>query len=151
MYANLVNNLDELGFTDVEPFLSDYLTKVAKDGISVQDALIAITEREIELRNHRAAQIQVSVSHFPFVKTVDGYDFNFQPSVNKNEIKDFATLRFMENAENILFLGTPGTGKTHLATAIGIEAAKHRNITYFITCHDLIQTLRSQWGRFQWH
>ena len=142
MYANLVNNLDELGFTEVEPFLSDYLTKVAKDGISVQDALTAITDREIELRNHRAAQIQVSVSHFPFVKTIDGYDFNFQPSVNKNEIKDFATLRFMENAENILFFGTPGTGKTHLATAIGIEAAKHRNITYFITCHDLIQTLR---------
>lgn len=142
MYANLVNNLDELGFTEVEPYLSEYLTKVSKESISVQDALINITDREIKLRNKRAAQIQVAVSHFPYVKSLEEYDYTFQPSVNKAEIKDLATLRFLEHAENILFFGTPGTGKTHLATALGIEAAKHRNITYFITCHDLIQTLR---------
>ena len=71
MYANLINNLDELGFTDVEPYMSDYLSKVSKEGISVQDALINITDREIKLRNKRAAQIQVSVSHFPYVKTLD--------------------------------------------------------------------------------
>ena len=142
MYANLVNNLDELGFTDVEPYLSEYLTKVSKEGTSVQDALIHVTDREIKLRNERAAQIQITVSHFPYVRTIDGFDYHFQPSVNKSEIKDLATLRFLDQAENILFFGTPGTGKTHLATAIGIEAAKHRTITYFITCHDLIQTLR---------
>lgn len=142
MYANLINNLDELGFTEVEPYLSEYLTKVSKENVSVQDALINITDREIKLRNKRAAQIQVAVSHFPYVKSLEEYDYTFQPSVNKAEIKDLATLRFLEHAENILFFGTPGTGKTHLATALGIEAAKHRNITYFITCHDLIQTLR---------
>lgn len=142
MYTQLVNNLDELGFTEVEPFLSEHLTTAAKDGISIQEALLDITNREISLRNQRAAQIQVSVSHFPYVKTIDEFDFHFQTSVSKSEIKDLATLRFLENKENILFYGTPGTGKTHLATAIGIEAAKKRNITYFITCHDLIQTLR---------
>ena len=133
MYTQLVNNLDELGFTEVEPFLSDYLTNSTKEGISLQEALLEISRREISLRNQRAAQIQVSVSHFPYVKTIEEFDFHFQNTVNKAEIKDLATLRFLENKENILFYGTPGTGKTHLATAIGIEAAKKRNITYFIT------------------
>jgi len=133
MYAKLVNNLDELEFTDIEPYLSNYLAKVAKDGTSVLEALLHISDREKTLRNHRAAQIQVSVSHFPFIKTLEEYDYHFQPSVNKAEIKDLATLRFLENKENILFYGTPGTGKTHLATALGIEAAQKRNITYFIT------------------
>ena len=110
MYANLVNNLDELGFTEVEPYLSEYLTKVSKENVSVQDALINITDREIKLRNKRAAQIQVAVSHFPYVKSLEEYDYTFQPSVNKAEIKDLATLRFLEHAENILFFGTPGTG-----------------------------------------
>ena len=142
MYAQLVNNLDELGFTDVEPYLSEYLTKVSKESISLLDALIHISDREITLRNQRAAQIQVSVSHFPYIKTLDEFDYHFQPSVNKAEIKDLSTLRFIDKKENILFYGTPGTGKTHLATALGIEAARKRNITYFITCHDLIQTLR---------
>lgn len=142
MYTQLVNNLDELGFTEVEPFLSDYLSKVSKEEVSLQEALLEISQREISLRNQRAAQIQVSVSHFPFLKTIDEFDFHFQNSVSRAEIKDLATLRFLENKENILFYGTPGTGKTHLATALGIEAAKRRNITYFITCHDLIQTLK---------
>ena len=51
-------------------------------------------------------------------------------------------MRFIENKENILFLGVPGVGKTHLATSIGIEAAKNRKITYFINCHDLILQLK---------
>lgn len=73
---------------------------------------------------------------------MEDYDFNFQPSVRKSEIEDYMTLRFMENNENILFIGSSGVGKTHLATAIGIEAAKHRYSVYFITCRELISQLK---------
>lgn len=142
MYGTLINNLDTLGFTDISSYLPEYLNKIITEGISVQDALIHLTNREIEKRDERAAQVQVSVSHFPYVKTANDYDYNFQPGVNKDEIKDLCSLRFIEHKENILFYGTPGTGKTHLAVAVGIEAAKKRNLVYFITCHDLIQTLR---------
>lgn len=93
MYTQLVNNLDELGFTEIEPFLSEHLTTAAKEDVSLQESLLRITEREISLRNQRAAQIQVSVSHFPYVKTIDEFDFHFQTSVNKSEIKDLAIAR----------------------------------------------------------
>ncbi len=58
-------------------------------------------------------------------------------------MQEFCNLGFMEKAENIVFLGNSGVGKTHLATAIGVEAARHHNITYFIKCHDLLQQLKT--------
>ena len=121
MYANLVNNLDELGFTEVEPFLSDFLSKASKEGLSLQDGMTEITNREISLRNNRAAQIQVAVSHFPFVKTIDQYDFSFQNGISKTEIKYLATLRFIEQKENILFYGTPGTAKLIWLLPLGLK------------------------------
>src|SRR5690606_33356 len=66
---------------------------------------------------------------------------DYQPSINKREILDLATLRFIEQKQNILFIGSPGVGKTHLATAIGMEAAQKKYITYFISCHNLISQL----------
>jgi len=76
-----------------------------------------------------------------FVKEKKDFDFDYQPSINKNVITDLATLRFIEEKKNVLFMGNPGVGKTHLATALGIEAAKKRNSVYFISCNDLITNL----------
>lgn len=89
-----------------------------------------------------AANIQIKVADFPFVKKYTDYEYDFQPSVKKSQIQDLCSLRFMEKKANILFYGTPGVGKTHLATSIGIETASKRQLTYFISCHDLIQNLR---------
>nr|WP_269843904.1 IS21-like element helper ATPase IstB [Dubosiella newyorkensis] len=84
----------------------------------------------------------VKVAGFPHRRELKDFDFSFQPSINKEQIMDFSTLRFLENKENIVFLGNSGVGKTHMAVSLGIEAAKKRNSTYFIKCHDLIQQLR---------
>ena len=61
--------------------------------------------------------------------------------MNENQIRELSNLSFVENHENIVFIGNPGVGKTHLAVALGIEAAKHRNSVYFITCHNLMLKL----------
>lgn len=64
------------------------------------------------------------VANFPFIKTFDDFDFSFQPSINKELILNYKYLSFLEKKENLIFIGSPGVGKTHLATSIGIEAAK---------------------------
>lgn len=84
----------------------------------------------------------VKVAAFPQKKEIHEFDFDFQPSINKQEILNYTSLGFLERNENIVFLGTSGVGKTHLATSIGIAAAKKRVSTYFIKCHDLIQNLK---------
>lgn len=81
----------------------------------------------------------VKVSNFPHLKD---FDFTFQPQINELQIKNLASLHFMDQAENIIFLGSSGVGKTHLATSLSIESAQNRRSTYFIKCYDLIQNLR---------
>lgn len=146
MYAKLLNNLEILKLEKMYSYLPNYLDTVVKEETSLLDALVHLTEKEIIYKNEMASKIQITVAGFPFVKRVDEYDYDFQPSVNKSQIKDLCTLRFIENKENILFYGTPGVGKTHLATAIGVEAASKRHLTYFISCHDLIQNLRKAYS-----
>lgn len=84
----------------------------------------------------------VKSAAFPFVKELEDFDFGFQPSVNEQEMREFESLGFLEKNENIVFLGPSGVGKTHLATSIGIAAAKKRMSTYFIKCHELLQQLK---------
>ena len=84
----------------------------------------------------------VMVSSFPYHKTLSEFDFTYQPTINKAKVMDLATLRFMEEKSNIIFMGSPGTGKTHLATAIGIEAASQRISTYFINFAELMEKFK---------
>ena len=141
MYQQLLNNLEELKLQKMYSYLPNYLDSIVKSDISLVDALSHLTEKELEFRNERASKVQVSVSGFPFIKTLQDFDFDYQPSVSKTQMQDFSTLRFMSKAENLLFYGSSGVGKTHLAIAIGIAAASSRQITYFISCHDLITQL----------
>lgn len=140
-YNNLLNNLEKLKLDKMRDYLPKYIDEINRNDISFVDALYELTEKEIEFKADRASLFNIKVAHFPFNRTLDEFDFDFQPSINKKEILDLATLRFIEEKKNILFMGSPGVGKTHLATALGIEAAKKRNSVYFISCNDLITNL----------
>ena len=89
-----------------------------------------------------ASKSMIKAAAFPFIKTIEDYDFDFQPKLNKQEILELTSLKFIEELKNIVFLGSSGVGKTHLATSLGIVAAKKRYSTYFIKCHDLLQQLK---------
>lgn len=141
-YNRLKNNLESLKLTAMEQNLDSYLDNTEKGGMSPLQALLRLTEVEMKLKSERAVQGCVKVANFPFLKTMEDFDFSFQPDLNKEEILGFKSLRFMEKAENIIFLGSPGVGKTHLSVSIGIESAKNRRSSYFINCAELIEKLK---------
>lgn len=141
-YFKLINNLDTLGLIEIKNSIDNVIERVNNEELNFIDALYELTERELSFQKERAKVAIIKVANFPFQKTFSDYDFSFQPSINKNEIIDCKYLKFVENKENIIFLGPPGVGKTHLATAIGMETALNRISTYFISCHDLILQLK---------
>ena len=130
-YNILMNNLEELNLRRFKENLDTYLDMIAGGTKTALDSLYELTEMEMEFRKEQA-----------ITGCVNEFDFSFQPSLDKTKIMDLMTLRFLEKSENIIFCGTPGVGKTNLAVAIGIEAAKHRQCVYFITFQDLISQLK---------
>lgn len=141
-YNSLINNLETLELHRFKENLDSYLDMIASGEKTVLDAMYELTTSEMDFRTQQAIRGCVKVAHFPFLKEINEFDFSFQPSLDKSKIMDLMTLRFIENAENVIFCGTPGVGKTNLAVSIGIEAAKHRYCVYFITFQDLISQLK---------
>lgn len=141
-YQQLVQNLEYLKLKQMGLHLNEVVDFSLNNQISFIDTLVKLTNYEIDVREQNMIHSMVKVGAFPHLKEIKDFDFSFQPSINQKQILDFTSLRFIEGNENIVFLGPSGVGKTHLATSIGIAAAKKRTSTYFIKCHDLIQNLK---------
>lgn len=141
-YMQLINNLEYLKLKQMVNHLDEVIDFSTKNNLSFVDTLIKLTSHEIDSKEANMIRSMVKVGAFPHTKELKDFDFNFQPGINKDQILDFASLRFLEAKENIVFLGTSGVGKTHLSTSIGIAAAKRRCSTYFIKCNDLLQQLK---------
>ncbi|MBR0420402.1 MAG: IS21-like element helper ATPase IstB [Erysipelotrichaceae bacterium] len=141
-YTQLSANLKSLGLYKIKENLSLYIDMINDGNKDITQAFYELSQLEINHRREVAISCCVKTAHFPFLKEMNEFDFNYQPSIDRRKVMDFMTLRFLEDKGNIIFCGSPGVGKTHLAVSIGIEAAKQRNSTYFITFHDLISQLR---------
>ncbi len=122
-YERLKENLESLKLRNTLDILDNYLERAVKEKLNIVDVLDHIFAEEAKSKRKRAYEKQLQMSGFPLKKSLDTFDFTFQPSIDKRQIEELATMRFVENAENVVFLGPPGVGKTHLATALGIEAA----------------------------
>jgi len=140
MMDRIRDNLTALKMKNTLEILDNYLERAVKDNLNIVEVLDHIFEQESLSKRRRAIETQMKTSGFPMKKKLKHFDF--QPSIDKRQIDELATMRFLENGENIVFLGPPGVGKTHLATALGIVAAGHRCSTYYINCHQLIEQLK---------
>lgn len=117
-------DLSALGLHEMAASLPDYVRMVAAGERGFASALEEMTRVEVAAREVRITNQRIRSSGFPYVKGLADFDWDFQPSVPRAEIGELATLRFVERAENVLFVGSPGVGKTHLAVALGIEAVR---------------------------
>lgn len=141
IYERIKENLLALNMKNTLEIIDNYLERAIADKINIVDVLDHILMQEAKAKKNRAVENQITMSGFPFRKTIEMFDFSFQPSIDKQQIDELFTMRFVENKENVVFLGTPGVGKTHLAVSLGIRAAQHRYSTYYINCNTLIQNL----------
>ena len=110
----------------------------AQQNTSHAGFLTQLTELELIDRERRAAERRLKAARFPAHKTLDGFDFTAQPSINKTLVSELARSLYLDHRENILLVGSPGTGKTHLATALGVEACGRGKKVRFFRVTELI-------------
>jgi DNA replication protein DnaC len=137
----LASKLAELKLAGIKKTYETRNKEAIERKLSYVEFLSLLLEDETRNREANGIKKRVASSHLPNGKTLDTYDFSFQPKINKKLIFDLATCGFMEKKENIIFMGQPGTGKTHLATSIGQKALLAGYRVLFTTVTDMITVL----------
>lgn len=118
------------------------IAQAAEQNLSHREFLDMLLEDEKTNRDDNRRTRLFTAARFPCVKTMEDFDFSFQPSVKKGEVLELSTCRFIEKKENIVLCGQPGTGKTHLAVSLGVKALGYGYTVLFTTVWDMIATLQ---------
>lgn len=133
----------------------NYLTEsenAAKAKLSYQDYLYRLVEMEALSKLDRSINRRIQLSGFPMIRKIEEFDFSYQPKLDEKLIRELANLNFLQEAKNIIFLGPPGVGKTHLAVGLAIKACLERkrvafysadNLTQILAAHDVAGTLKT--------
>jgi DNA replication protein DnaC len=133
--------LGRLKLSGIRDQLDSLLDEAARSNLSTRETLALLCEREIARKDHRRIDMALKLAHFPAVKELAGFDFDAQPSIDPKQIRDLAASRWIANGENVLLLGPPGVGKTHLAIALGREAILAGYSVQFTTAMALVAGL----------
>lgn len=126
--------------------IASLLQQAGKKDLPYSDFLEDLLTVEIAAKHERHTLMKTSMARFPFHKSLESFEFKFQPSIDPKVIKEMASCRFIADADNILLLGPPGVGKTHLAVALGLKACAAGYRTAFTTAAGLIATLTRAQG-----
>jgi len=141
-YQHLQAILERLKLTRVPERLDQLAEEAAKESWTYVEFLDRVLDVEVSARVERDVTMKTRLARFPFVKTLDQFDFSFQPALNEVQIRELAAARFVAHGENILFLGPPGVGKTHLAVSLGVAAIMQGISVVFFTVADLVDLVQ---------
>ena len=137
VYARAQDHLAKLKLDRMAAVLDRLAEDAARDKLSYVAFLDRLLEEEVTTRLARSVEMRTKMARFPFLKTLDQFDFAFQPSIDERQVRELATLRFVAHAENVVLLGPPGVGKTHLAIALGLAAIAQGQHVHFLSAAEL--------------
>src|SRR5947209_5960834 len=130
-----------MNLTAIDARLETLLEIASKKEPSYADFLLEVMSAEADARKQRYVKARLQLAHLPYVKTFDQFDFGFQPSIDERQVRELRTLRFVHDASNVIFLGPPGVGKTHLSVALAEASIQADFGAYFMTAHDIVADL----------
>lgn len=136
------DNLTRLKLSRLRESLPEMVKAAEVDAWSYLHLLDTIFEEEVATREQNRVESVLKGSGLPYLKTLDEFDFVFQPGINRQQIVNLFDLAFVERRENVIFLGPPGVGKTHLAVSLAVKAAQAGQTIQFVTMADLVCRLR---------
>ncbi len=110
----------------------------------------SLTDAQIALKRRADDDRRTRMANFPYIKTLADFDWGFQPSVPRGLVEQLATLEFVDRGDNVVLVGSPGVGKTHLSIAIGYEAVMARKQVYFADCSRLVEDLKHASAKGRW-
>ena len=137
----LEHNLKELKLTNMKQHLEQHLRQAREGGIDYTQFLLELTEIELHVRSNNREQRRIKEAKFPLLKPLESFDFEIPPQLDKRLIRELATGDYLKTKRNIILMGKSGTGKTHLSTALGIEACRQGKRVRFITGYGLANEL----------
>ena len=121
--------------------LEQRLRESTERELSALQFLDALLGDEAAARQEKSLQLRMRLARFPVLKTLDSFDFDVQPSIDRRLVNELRTLAFVERAQNVVLLGPSGVGKTHLATGLGVQALQAGHRAYFVSAQDLLDQI----------
>jgi DNA replication protein DnaC len=138
------HNLDRLGLIGMKKVYVELTKEAHKKSLSYTQYLDMLLEEEVASKQTHRYQLLLREAAFPYSKTLEGFDFSYQPNLDKRKIQELFTLDFALKKENVIFLGPPGVGKTHLAIALGMKACQKGIRTYFLSMDMLMKKMQQE-------